>query len=139
MTSRARPEHLKVPGQFLSSRFKPHIVPLATYQYTFPNTIYLTTLFTRILFCHNSPALYVTTTGAAYGGQNASIVGREAKSNGGPPLACPESQESQEENELEQHGDDEDQFADWGGAERPIGHGLRKSQASILKITSGNT
>jgi len=50
-----------------------------------------------------------------------------------------ESQESQEENELEQHGDDEDLFADWGGAQRPIGHEVRNSQASILTITPGNT
>jgi len=40
---------------------------------------------------------------------------------------------------LEQHGDDEDLFANWGGAPRPIGHELRNSQASIRTITPGNT
>ena len=63
---------------------------MATYQYTFPNTIYLATLFTTILFYHNSPALYLTTTAAAYGGQNASLEAGEAKTKGGPPRACPE-------------------------------------------------
>jgi len=77
-----------VPGQFLSPRFKPHSAPLATYQYTFPNTIHLATLFTTILFYHNSPALYVTTTAAAYGGQNASVKRGEAKTKGGPPCEC---------------------------------------------------
>jgi len=50
-----------------------------------------------------------------------------------------ESHESQEENELEQHGDDEDLFADWGRAQRPIGHEVRNSAASILTITPANT
>ena len=50
-----------------------------------------------------------------------------------------ESQESQEENELEQHGDDEDLFAEWGGAQRPIRYEVHNSQASILTITPGNT
>jgi len=50
-----------------------------------------------------------------------------------------ESQESHEENELEQHGDDEDLFGNWGGAQRPIGHEVCNSQASILTITPGNT
>jgi len=90
VTNRERPEHLTVLGQFLSPRFKPHIAHLATYQYTFPNTIYLATLFTTILFYHNSPALYLTTTAAAYGGQNASLEAGEAKTKGGPPRACPE-------------------------------------------------
>jgi len=57
VTSRERREHLKVPGQFLSPGFKPHIALLATNQYTFPNTVYLATLFTTILFYYNSPAL----------------------------------------------------------------------------------
>jgi len=49
------------------------------------------------------------------------------------------SQGSQEENELEQHGDDEDLFADCGGAQRLIGHEVRNLQASILTIPPGNT
>ena len=50
-----------------------------------------------------------------------------------------ESPGSQEENELEQHGDDEDLFADWGAAKRPMGHEVRNSQDSILTISPGNT
>jgi len=49
------------------------------------------------------------------------------------------SHKSQEENKLEHHGDDEDPFADWGGAQRLMGHKVRNSQASILTITPGNT
>ena len=56
----------------------------------------------------------------------------------GQSQESPESQDSQEENELEQHGDNEDLFADWGGAQRPIGHEVRNSQASILTITPVN-
>ena len=77
-------------GQFISPRFKPHIAALATYQYTFPNTIYLATLFTTIAFYHNSPALYVTTTAAAYGRESASVEVGEAKTKRGLPRACPE-------------------------------------------------
>jgi len=50
-----------------------------------------------------------------------------------------ESQESQEEHELQEHGDDEDLFADWKKTQRPIGHKVHNSQASILTITPGNT
>jgi len=50
-----------------------------------------------------------------------------------------ESQESQEENESEQPGDDEDLFADWSGAQRPIRHEVRNLQASIVTITPWNT
>jgi len=57
----------------------------------------------------------------------------------GPSQECQESQEGQQENELEQHGDDEDLFVDWGEAQRPIGHEVRNLQASILTITPGNT
>ena len=49
------------------------------------------------------------------------------------------SQECQEMNELEQHGDDEGQFAHWGGALRLIGHEVRNSQAPIVTITPENT
>ena len=56
----------------------------------FPNTIYLATLFTTILFYHNSPALYVTTTAPAYGGQNASVEAGEAKTKPGPLRVCPD-------------------------------------------------
>ena len=90
MTSRERLKHLKVAGQFLFPRFKPNIPPLATFQFTFPNTICLATVFTTILFYHNSPALYVTTTAAAYGGQKASVEAGEAKTKGDPPRVCPE-------------------------------------------------
>ena len=134
MTCHERPEHLKIPGQFLSPRFKPHITLLATYQYTFPNTIYLASPFTTSLFYHNSPTLDVTTPAAAYGRQNAFVESEETKTKGGPPRGCPEisiqglepaddsidsdnpeyecqsqdSQESQEGTEFEQHWDDED-------------------------------
>ena len=81
---------LKEPGEFLSPRFKPYIAPLATYQYTFPNTIYLATIFTTILFYHNLPALYVTITAAAYSGQNRSVEAGEAERKRGPPRVCPE-------------------------------------------------
>jgi len=90
VTSGERPEHLKVPGQFLSPRLKPHITYLTNYQYTFPNTIQLATLFTPIPFYHNSPPLYVTTTVAAYSEQNLSVEAEEAKMKGGLPRACPE-------------------------------------------------
>jgi len=50
-----------------------------------------------------------------------------------------ESTESQEENQLEQHGDDEELFSESAGAQRPIGHEVRNSQASIVTITPGNT
>ena len=56
----------------------------------FPNTIYLPTRFTTILFYHTLPALYVTTTAAAYGGQIASVEAGEAKRKEGPLRACPE-------------------------------------------------
>ena len=58
MRSRERSEHLKTLfGQFLSSRFKLHTTPFATYQFTFPNRIYFPAPFTAILFYHNSLAL----------------------------------------------------------------------------------
>ena len=55
-----------------------------------------------------------------------------------------ERQESQdtrsraEEEESEHSGDEEEQCADWGRAQRPIGHEVRNSQALILTITPGN-
>jgi len=49
------------------------------------------------------------------------------------------SQESQEENKLEPHRNDKDLFAEWGEAQQPIGHEVRNSQASILKIIPVNT
>ena len=50
-----------------------------------------------------------------------------------------ENHERPEENRLERHGDDEDLFADLGGAPRPIGHEVSHSQALKLTIILGNT
>ena len=75
---------LKKPdGPFLSFKSTPHILLLATYQQTLPDTTYSPTSYTTILDCHYSPAYYITTTGLGYEVPNLVIETGKAKAKRG--------------------------------------------------------
>ena len=63
--------------------FKPRVVLLTTYQYTFPKSIYFQTLFTTALNYHYSSTHYVTTTAGCFR-KNWFIEAGGASTKGGP-------------------------------------------------------